>query len=770
MDTEIDKEIEILTRLLAYHYEIQGSIQELVAYQDRNYLVTSNSGEKFIFKVTVDSNDLDFIRAQNQIFNVLLKTSSDQLLPCVVPTIKGDLIVDFYIDHKICYARLLTYIEGEFLAEVKPGIAFYHELGRTFAVIDREMSGLEGSAIKTRTHEWDLSRVLELVEYVYLIEDPADRRLVHYFLMKYREEVVPVYHKLPKGLIHADGNDWNILVKQESGIHKVAGVIDFGDMVWGARVNEVAIVLAYAMMGREDFREVYQEVVDGYSCIIPLTDEETAILYYLIAARWCQTMVMSARKSQDNTGNDYHQVSVSGARRMLHRWVRQNPEGMKEVKEVKGVKGVKAVKEVKGVKGVEEVEEVEGVEGVVERYLYFSRAVSLAYKEPIRMSGAAMQYMYSGDGRTYLDCVNNIPHVGHCHPKVVEAGQRQMAKLNTNTRYLYESLDRYADKLLSKFQSTLKKVFFVNSGSAATDLAVRLAEAHTGKCEYLVLDYAYHGNTQAAIGLSPYKFNRKGGKGKPENVTILPTDGQTNTPQSSTLKTRGMTFFAESIVGCAGQIVLPKEFMQQTVREVRESGGIYVADEVQTGFGRVGHKFWAYELYDVVPDMVIIGKPMGNGHPMGAVVCTDEIAASFETGMEFFSSFGGNPVSCEIGLAVLDVIENENLQENARLVGDYLISELQSVFPYAVVRGSGLFLGIELNDPETGNPATGMASSIVNEMKERGFLLSTDGPFNNVIKFKPPMCFSMDNAKELIVALREVTESMVDPGNLVIKS
>jgi 4-aminobutyrate aminotransferase-like enzyme len=348
--------------------------------------------------------------------------------------------------------------------------------------------------------------------------------------------------------------------------------------------------------------------------------------------------------------------------------------------------------------------------------------------------------------------------------------------LNTNTRYLYESLDLYAEKLLAKFPPSLNKVFFVNSGSAATDLAVRLAEAHTGGNEYLVLDYAYHGNTKAAIGLSPYKFNRKGGKGKPENVTILNLSQSQLSPNSLFYKKDGkapLTFFAESIVGCAGQIVLSKELMQRTIKDVRASGGIYVADEVQTGFGRVGHSFWAYELYDVVPDMVILGKPMGNGHPMGAVVCTEAIARSFETGMEFFSSFGGNPVSCEIGLAVLTVIEEEGLQENARMVGDYLIAELGKTFrndaylrpslgptiePFHVaeIRGSGLFLGIELTETRTGKPATDAATSIVNSMKDRGILLSTDGPFNNVIKFKPPLCFSMKNAGELLRQLGDV--------------
>ncbi len=729
-------------------YDIKCTFKQLAGYQDLNYLVNSVSGEKFILKLSTDPADIDFIRSQNRILAELSKGPVGGLLPVPVQDIHGEYLNEIQINGVTAYARLFRFIEGDFLAESSPGKQFYFELGNVFALIDHGMAGLEDAVLKCRTHDWELSRVLELREDISLIKDPLDRRLTHYFLMKYREEVFPVIHKLPMSLIHGDGNDWNILFRADS----VCGVIDFGDMVWGPRINEVAVVLAYAMMGRPDFEEIYHSVIDGYSKTIPLTEMELSILHWLVAARWCQTMVMAARRAAENPESKYHQVSVAGARDMLDKWIRRNPR--------------------RGIQLTPPMAADQGTQGRDNRYEYFSRAVSLSYKAPIHMTGAAMQYMYSADGKTYLDCVNNIPHVGHCHPRVVEAGQRQMACLNTNTRYLYDSLDRYAVKLLSKFPSSLNKLFLVNSGSAATDLAVRLAEAFTGNTDYLVLDYAYHGNTKAAIGLSPYKFNRKGGKGRPDNITILPTGPDADVKQVFAGKEgRPLTFFAESIVGCAGQIVLDTAIMQQTVGAVRSAGGLYVADEVQTGFGRVGHKFWGFELYDVVPDIVILGKPMGNGHPMGAVVCTEAVARSFETGMEFFSSFGGNPVSCEIGLAVLQVIEEEALQENARLVGDYLreklaVGSLQSAvgsrqsaggreagFRVKEVRGSGLFLGIEIVESDSGKPATEAAISIVEEMKEIGILLSTDGPYNNVIKIKPPLCFSMQNADELADAL-----------------
>ncbi len=781
------KYLKRITGFLRRDYNIKADIKDLPGYQDMNYLVSSLSGERFILKITPDAGNLDFIRSQNRILVGLSHREYGRAIPFPIENINGELVSEVQWEGKTGFARLFHFIEGDFLAEQKPDLAFFKDLGRIFGQMDRDMEGLEDPVLKSRTHEWDLARVMEVADDVHLISNPADRRLVHYFLMKYREEVLPVYHRLPKGLIHGDGNDYNILISRDQGSgsrgqgsgvreqgsgsrgqgaegrSQVCGILDFGDMVWSARVHEVAIVLAYAMMGREGFPDVFHQVVNGYQSVVRLSVGELSVIYYLIAARWCQTMVMAARQEKVNPGSSYHQVSVEGARKMLHRWLKINPVCLIE----KGGKNGKSEFREEG----EDAKDVAGERCTVldpdveRRYRYFSRAVSLSYPEPIQMVGAAMQYMYSAGGKTYVDCVNNIPHVGHCHPKVVEAGQRQMARLNTNTRYLYRSLDLYAEKLLEKFPPSLNRVFFVNSGSAATDLAVRLIKAHTGRNGFFVLDHAYHGNTQSAISLSPYKFNRKGGTGKPENIHIVPlTDVRSSSLNPGAERRREMwpapaALFAEPIPGCAGQVMLDRAYMQEIYREVRTLGGLCVSDEVQTGFGRVGHTYWGYELHDVVPDIVLLGKPMANGHPMGAVVCTGEIARSFETGMEFFSSFGGNPVSCEIARAVMEVIEEEGLQEHARQVGDFLLDELRALAgtlpAISDVRGSGLFLGIEfVRDHGTMEPDGAKAKSIVNRMKERGFLLSTDGPFNNVIKFKPPMCFSMENAEELVENIR----------------
>ncbi|HFQ93414.1 MAG TPA: aminotransferase class III-fold pyridoxal phosphate-dependent enzyme, partial [Anaerolineae bacterium] len=402
--------------------------------------------------------------------------------------------------------------------------------------------------------------------------------------------------------------------------------------------------------------------------------------------------------------------------------------------------------------------------------------LSLAYDEPLQIVRGYMQYLYDENGRAYLDAVNNVPHVGHCHPRVVRAGQRQMALLNTNTRYRHPLRDAYAARLLALFPDPLNVVYFVCTGSEANELALRLARAHTGRRDILVLDGAYHGNTGELVNLSPYKFNGPGGRGAPEYVHILPMPDPYRGPYKGYGPGTGQqyaahvretiaqmpnppaAFLAESLLGCGGQIVLPDGYLAHAYKHARAAGAVCIADEVQVGFGRVGSHWWGFETQGVVPDIVTLGKPMGNGHPVAAVVTTPEIAQSFANGMEYFNTYGGNPVSCAIGTAVLDVIEEEKLQENALAVGNYLLAglrRLQAKHPLiGDVRGRGLYIGVELvRSRKTLEPADTEAHAIVNAMKERGILLSTDGPLHNVLKIKPPLVFTKENADFLVETL-----------------
>jgi len=413
---------------------------------------------------------------------------------------------------------------------------------------------------------------------------------------------------------------------------------------------------------------------------------------------------------------------------------------------------------------------------LLKRKKNIARNLSISYREPLHMLEAKGQFFYDEQGRRYLDCVNNISHVGHSNKLVHEALVAQNLKLNTNTRYLFNIINEYSDRLLKTFPKKLNKIFFVCTGSEANDLALRIAKNYTKAQNVLVMDNAYHGHTNSLIDLSPYKFNSKGGEGKKDYVHVLRMpdeirgkwtkknnkwinkyidEAEEIISNKFNSKNSLSSFFFESILGCGGQIVLPKGYLKNIFKLVRQKNALCIADEVQTGFGRVGSNFWAFQEHGIVPDIVTLGKPMGNGHPIAAVVTTKKIADNFNNGMEYFNSFGGNPVSCAVGNAVLDVIEKDNLQKNSKVVGDYFIKKLKNIqkkFPNFIsnISGKGLFIGIDLIcNGDLLLPNAKLATKLINNLRLKGILLSTDGPFNNVIKIKPPLVFNKDNANSV---------------------
>ncbi|MEM9777092.1 MAG: aminotransferase class III-fold pyridoxal phosphate-dependent enzyme, partial [Chloroflexota bacterium] len=410
------------------------------------------------------------------------------------------------------------------------------------------------------------------------------------------------------------------------------------------------------------------------------------------------------------------------------------------------------------------------------------RNLSIGYKNHLKIVRGWKQYLWDDRAQKYLDAYNNVPHVGHAHPAVVAAGQRQMEILNTNTRYLNDLLNEYAERLTATLPDPLSVCFFVNSASEANDLAIRLMKAYTGQKDMIVLDAAYHGHTNTLIDISPYKHDGPGGTGAPDWVhtaSIADTyrglykadNPQAGIKYAADVQTqieriqgmgRGLGgFIAETCPSVGGQIIFPDGYLKAVYQHVKTAGGVTMADEVQTGYGRTGSHFYAFEQQDVIPDMVILGKPIGNGHPIGALVTTSEIADAFNNGMEFFSTFGGNTVSCATGIAVLDVVQQENLMAHANQVGSHLLAGLKElVGKYDIVgdaRGSGLFLGLELvRDRDTLEPAAAEASFISNMMREHGILMGTDGPYHNVIKIRPPMPFDMSNADFLLETIDKV--------------
>ncbi len=419
---------------------------------------------------------------------------------------------------------------------------------------------------------------------------------------------------------------------------------------------------------------------------------------------------------------------------------------------------------------------------VARRERFLGSSLSLHYDAPLHIVAGSGAYLYDENGQSYLDCVNNVCHVGHAHPRVVAAATTQMAALNTNTRYLHERLVEYAERLAGLFPDPLGVCFFVCTGSEANELALRMARAHTKRRDVIALEAAYHGNTQGLIDVSGYKHDGRGGEGAPPHVHKVPLPDvyrgihRDDDGDPGALYARHVVdtverlvragrppaaFLAESIMSCAGQIVLPRGYLARAYEAVRAAGGVCIADEVQTGLGRIGTHLWAFEAQGVVPDVVTVGKPIGNGHPLALVITTNAIARSFANGMEYFNTFGGNPVSCAAGLAVLDVIEDERLQEHAAEVGGRLKRRLEGLMPrhpiIGDVRGLGLFLGVDLVcDRQTREPATAHAKYVIERARELGVLLNTDGPGENVLKIKPPLPFSAADADRLADVLDRV--------------
>lgn len=413
-----------------------------------------------------------------------------------------------------------------------------------------------------------------------------------------------------------------------------------------------------------------------------------------------------------------------------------------------------------------------------ERRRSVNPALSISYDQPLHIVRGRGSKLYDAAGDEYLDCVNNVCHVGHQNEHVVDALTRQASLLNTNTRYVYEGLSSYSTRLAATLPAPLEVVYLVNSGSEANDLALRIVRQVTGRANVVVLDAAYHGHTGSVIELSPYKLNGKGGRPIPEHVFVAPSpdpyrglhrgasSGQAYAREVASraeeAQARGglAGFFFESIQSCGGQIEPAPGFLESACRAVRERGGLVVADEVQVGFARVGSHWWGFETQGIVPDIVTLGKPIGNGHPLAAVVTTRAIADAFDNGMEYFNTFGGNPVSCAVGHAVLDVIEREDLQSNARTIGGAMLDGFRSLASrheaIGDVRGRGLFTGIEfVRDRATREPAPELARRVVELALTDRVLLSRDGPDENVLKFKPPMVFDVADTDRLLTTLEK---------------
>ena len=976
-----------------------ASIDALPSELDRNFHLRAADGARYVLKIAHSSVSDSVLDLQTKTLRHL--GAAMDIFPEVIAAKDGaDAIRAAAQSGEKHRARLLSYIDGLPLSEFRPHSAdLLADIGRRLGQLSARMQTFRHDE-KRLNYRWNIRNVNEVARYAADMP-PARKSLLDYFLRLINEQLQPGLPDLRHSHSYNDPNDSNILVSaSRAGAPRVAGLIDFGDMVYGPTVADLAVALAYIMMGGERPLDKAAPVIRAYHAAFPLRQDEIRLLYPLIAARLCLSVCISWHQQRQEPDNSHLSISESGAWDLLAKLREIHPRfahysfraacglpacprtadivswlnsktfspilgyplteansklidfGMTSrvlarVSDLAdpraygqplrcalgdGIVGIGCYNEVRPIYLTDmfDIDQRErrtvhigadifaeagtalyapldgevhsladladeqdygpvlilkhqaaagicfytlyghiapdalerwqvgqrvgagdllahiggfprngnwtphlhfqvisdlldysdtfpGVcsprarelwtslspdpnpilclpyslqpapkpassELIAKRKAALNPALSLAYRQPLKIVRGTMHQLYDEAGLPYLDCVNNVAHVGHSHPRIVRAAQDQLALLNTNTRYLHDIIVEYAAALTATLPEPLSVCFFVNSGSEANELALRLARAYSGGDDVIVIDQAYHGHTSALIDISPYKFNGRGGQGRRDHVHVaeLPdgfrgavrgfgarageTYARSVAEKIEEVQARGgqlSAFFAEGILGCGGQMPLPAEYLKRAYEMVRAAGGVCIADEVQTGFGRVGERFWSFELSGVVPDIVTMGKPMGNGHPLGAVVASPAVAAAFASGMEYFNTFGGNPVSCAVGLEVLRVISDEGLQRNALDTGAYWmdgICALQDDFPIiGQARGAGLFLGIDLiRDRATREPADWEAAYIVERMKGRGVLLSTEGPSHNVLKLKPPIIFRREHVDRFLAELTEV--------------
>lgn len=757
---------ETVQQIAKTHYNLNVAATALNGYEEQNFLLRAADGRRYIFKAAPATTGPAFIQAQVAVMQQLVQTSAGRCFQEHRLNTDGAAVTYCMQDHEGYYVRILSFLEGHFWVDEKEkSPALYESLGSFLGLMDQALEGQYHAAAE-RTYPWDISRAADAEKSLQHIRDPEKRRIAAYFLLQFQTEVAPQLSSLRKACIHNDANDYNILIQEG----RVSGLIDFGDMVWSALIHNLAVACTYAMLHTDDPVTVAAHIVKAYHQQYPLTIPEVDLIYYLVAARLCISVTQSAEKASQHSDNTHHFLTEEPAWKLLFQLLRTNP-----------LKASDAFRKACGFAPLIDAED-DYAALLSERKAHVGRNLSISYQKPLKIIKGALQYLYDDKGRTFIDCVNNVSHVGHCHPVVVKAMQRQIATLNTNTRYLNEAMMDYAKALTARLPSRLSVCYFTNSGSEANDLAIRMARHFTGKKDVIVLDHAYHGTSTLAIEMSPYKFDGKGGGGQQPYIhkAVSPDlyrgawqygDARAGESYAEHVwqllnelmqHNRGAAaFICETLLGVGGQIPLPEGYLEKVYAHIRAFGGLCIADEVQVGFGRVGTAFWGFELQGVEPDIVVLGKPIGNGHPLAAVVVTEEIADAFNNGMEYFNTYGGNPVSMVTGKTVLEVIEKEMLPHHAQQVGTVLLEELKELMnKYAVigdVRGHGLFVGAEfVKDRMTKEPAVAEINRVVEQMKERGFLLSTDGPLYNVLKIKPPLVFNEQNARDMVATLDAV--------------
>lgn len=762
-----------IEHILKKAYAISGEIKLLAGEADLNVKV-STATDTYLLKIMRPGCAPEFVDKQIAALSVLSRSDIGIKFQRVQLSVQGApriTVTDEAGDKRIAW--LLSFTPGTLLADVQyrtPALSF--DIGSGVAKIDQALAGFDHPGLRLPL-KWNLTEAGWIKEHIEQIESPERRTQIEQITDHFVKVLSPALTQWSTTPIHNDANDMNLLVHGKN-FPRLSGIIDFGDSTFAPRICSPAIAAAYLMMDVDDPIVHLEAVVAGYHSVTPLTDEELDHLYPLALMRLGVSVTNSAIEKKNRPDDPYVVISEAPAWALLDTLANINRDDI--------AKRLRAA-----VKTPSKIMHAHTKKLVEKRFAVGLSNQKLSYAEPLHVVRGEKHFLYGADGRRYIDAYNNVPHVGHAHPAVIDAVQTQIAQINTNTRYIQDIHLDYADRILALAPPELTKVIFVNSASEANELAMRLARAATGRKDMIVMDHSYHGCTTGAIDLSPYKFNRPNMPGAPDWVEMVrqpdPYRGPLrNTPDQGPCYAQDLTdaiarmvarsrapagFICECLPSVGGQIVMPEGYLKQAYKIMRDAGGLAIADDVQTGLGRLGKYFWGFEQQGVTPDVLVLGKPLGNGYPIGAVLTTDKIADAFANGPEFFSTFGGSSGACAAGLAVLDVLEAENLPAKAHDLGNSMLSSLQSLAEHheviGDVRGYGLFLGVDLvTDRETRAPATKIADTVKNTMRERGVLIGVEGPHDNVLKIRPPMSFDQAAADQVIEILDGVLGDTVN--------
>jgi len=737
-----------------------STAQNLGSERDQTFLLSGPAGDGLaIMKISNAAEDpatLDM-----EALGVLHARSADPTLPVALPRIAPG--ADPKRDGAAAYRATTTSPTTDDrhfvrLYDVLPGSgrgdplalsdAAIADWGEMTARLARALRGFSHPSAH-RTMLWDIQHALRTRSMLDDIPDTRRRAAVASVLDRFEAVVVPAWPLLRAQVVHTDFTIDNALV-DEAG--RISGIVDFGDMSFSATVVDIASVIDSLANGRDpdDLFRVSRLVLDGYQRVTPLQPLELQLMGELIATRSAVTIAIPAwRAARGLEDAEFAERYTASAETI--------------VRAILDAGWDEAARRLSGSPRPARDRDL-----AARREAVLGPALEpLTYEHPIHMASARGVWMTDTDGRRYLDAYNNVPCVGHAHPRVAEAVARQARLLNTNMRYLHETAIELAERLVAICPPGLDTVLFVNSGSEANDLAWRMATTFTGNTGGLCTARAYHGISQASAALSPESW--LSGR-PPANIeTWLPPDTYRGTNLDPSgfaaalerLDARGFAPAAAILDGALtsdGFYDLDPTYVAELVRLTRAAGGLWIADEVQGGHGRTGDAMWSFQRFGIVPDFITLGKPMGNGHPVAAVITRREIAQRFAADTVFFSTFGGNPVSAAAGLAVLDVLEDERVLPRVKLAGEALRAGIRDVATrhdaIGDVRGMGLAIGVEIvSDRDTRTPDAAATDAIKEGMRDRGVLVGTTGTAGNILKVRPPLAFTTAEVPVFLDAL-----------------